>query len=85
MPLRLSAWIRGGLRDDLVKCSVCEESIKKTEAYFGDVGTYYENKLLCESCYSEDEPYATVLYEKDDEPYVISRTGQPSKGSGPYF
>jgi hypothetical protein len=48
--------------------------MKKTEAYFGDKGTFYENKPLCETCYYEDEPCATVFYGKDDQPYFISRT-----------
>jgi hypothetical protein len=63
-----------------VKCSACEEKIKKTEAYFGEKGTSYENKPLCESCYYEDEPCATVLYEKDDQPYVISHTRDETEG-----
>ena len=63
-----------------MKCSICEERIKKTEAYFGDKGTFYENKPLCESCYYEDEPCATVLYKKDDQPYVISHTRNETEG-----
>lgn len=47
-----------------MKCSICEERIKKTEAYVGDKGTFYENKLLCDSCYYEDEPCATVINGK---------------------
>ncbi len=34
----------------------------------------YENKPLCEICYHEDEPCATVLYRGDNQPYVISHT-----------
>lgn len=63
-----------------MKCSICEEKIKKTEAYLGEKGTFYENKPLCESCYYEDEPCATVLYEKDDQPYVISHTRDETEG-----
>jgi len=63
-----------------VKCSICEEKLKKTEAYLGDKGTFYENKPLCESCYYEDEPCATVLYKKDDQPYVISHTRDETEG-----
>jgi len=57
-----------------VKCSICDERIKKTKAYFGDKGTFYENKPLCESCYYEDETCATFFYKKDEQPYVISHT-----------
>jgi len=63
-----------------VRCSICEERIKKTEAYLGDRGTFYENKPLCESCYYEDEPCATVLYKRDDQPYVISHTRDETEG-----
>ncbi len=63
-----------------MKCSICEETIRKTEAYFGDVGTFYEHKPLCEICYYEDEPCATVLYKGDDQPYVISHTRDETDG-----
>lgn len=63
-----------------MKCSICKERIKKTEVYFGDKGTYYENKPLCETCYYEDEPCATVFYKDDDQPYVISRTRNETEG-----
>jgi hypothetical protein len=38
-----------------VNCSICGSKIKKSEAYFGDEGTFYEGKPLCETCYYEDE------------------------------
>jgi len=63
-----------------MKCSICEERIKKTEAYLGDEGTFYENKPLCESCYYEDEPCATVLYKRDDQPYAITHTRDETDG-----
>jgi len=57
-----------------VKCAICNEKIKRSEAYFGDEDTFYEGKPLCETCYYEDEPCATVIYSKDDTPYIISGT-----------
>lgn len=63
-----------------MKCSICEERIEKTEAYLGDKGTFYENKTLCETCYYEDEPCATILYKRDDQPYVISHTRDETEG-----
>jgi hypothetical protein len=63
-----------------MKCSICDERIKKIEAYFGDKGTPYENKPLCESCYFEDEPAATVFYKGGDQPYVISHTRNETEG-----
>jgi hypothetical protein len=63
-----------------VRCSACEERLKKTEAYFGDKGTFYEGKPLCEACYYEDEPCATVLYKRDDQPYIISHARDETEG-----
>lgn len=53
---------------------MCDQRIKRSQAYFGDQGTLYEGKPLCETCYHEDEPAATVLYGRDDEPHIISHT-----------
>ena len=63
-----------------MKCSICNERIKKSETYFGDKDTFYEGKPLCESCYYEGEPCATVVYSKDDTPYVISETRNETDG-----
>jgi len=63
-----------------MKCYVCNERIRKSQAYFGDEGTFYEGKPLCESCYYEDEPCATVFYGKDDTPYTISNTRNETEG-----
>jgi len=63
-----------------MKCSVCEKRLRKTEVHFGDVGAFYQNKPLCEPCYYEDETCATVLYKRDDQPYVISHTRNETDG-----
>jgi len=63
-----------------VKCTICDQRIKKSEAYFGDKGTFYEGKPLCETCYYEDEPAATVFYGRDDEPHIISYTRNETEG-----
>jgi hypothetical protein len=55
-----------------VRCESCGERIRKDDAYHGDEGTFYSGKPLCETCYEEDEPCATVFYGRDDTPYVIS-------------
>jgi hypothetical protein len=55
-----------------VRCESCGERIRKDEAYRGDEGTSYSGKPLCETCYEEDEPCATVFYGRGDTPYVIS-------------
>jgi hypothetical protein len=63
-----------------MKCSACEGRIRKSDAYFGDERTFYENKPLCESCYYEDEPCAVVYYNKDEQPYIISGTRNETEG-----
>lgn len=63
-----------------MKCAVCNEKIKRSEAHFGDGGTFYEGKPLCETCYSEDEPAATVFYNRDDGPRIISYTRNETEG-----
>ena len=62
-------------------CSMCDEPIKnQDEVYFGDTATHYEGKPLCEICYYEDEPIATVYYRSEDEPYLISHTRNDTEG-----
>ncbi len=57
-----------------MKCSSCDSRINKYEACYGDAGTFYESKPLCEGCYYQSEPCATVFYGRDDEPHIISET-----------
>lgn len=63
-----------------MKCTICNERIRRSEAYFGDEGTFYEGKPLCETCYYEDEPCATVVYNKNEEPHIISYTRNETEG-----
>ncbi len=63
-----------------MKCTICEEEIREDQAYFGDKGTLYEYKPLCETCFYEDEPCATVFYKRDDQPYVVSHTRNETEG-----
>jgi len=65
----------------MMKCNACGKRIKKNEGhYVGDNGTFYEGKILCESCYLEYEPCAVVYYSGDDHPYVISETRNETGG-----
>jgi len=64
-----------------VRCAVCNGRVKRSEAYAGDEGTFYEGKPLCESCYYQDEPAATVFYGRDDEPHIISYTRNETEGN----
>jgi len=63
-----------------VRCSICNEKVRRVEAYDGDEGTLYERKPLCETCYREDEPAATVFYGGDEEPKIISGTRNETDG-----
>jgi len=63
-----------------VRCAVCDKRIKKAEAYVGDKGTPLEDKSLCETCYNEDEPAATVFYGRDEQPYIISEARNETEG-----
>jgi hypothetical protein len=63
-----------------MRCSSCGRRIGKSEAYVGDEETFYEGKPLCETCYFEDEPCATVFYSKDKTPYIISETRNETEG-----
>lgn len=63
-----------------MKCYVCNKGIRKSQAYLGDNGTPLEGKRLCEDCYYDDEPCATVFYGKDNTPYIISNTRNETKG-----
>jgi hypothetical protein len=62
-----------------VRCSICGEEIEE-EVCFGDKNTYYENKPLCDTCYYEDEPCATVLYKGDCIARTISNTRNETDG-----
>lgn len=63
-----------------MKCSICEENVEKSNVYYGDVATAYEKKPLCEICYYESDPNATVFYGNDDQPHVISDTRNETDG-----
>jgi hypothetical protein len=63
-----------------VKCSICRNVVEEQAAYLGEKGTPYEGKPLCESCYFEDDTAATVYYNRDERPYVISETRNETDG-----
>ena len=71
-----------------VECKCCGESIRDPEqTYTGDEGTFYAGEPLCETCYYEDEPCATVHYSdggpescEPEYPYRISHTRNETEG-----
>jgi len=63
-----------------VRCSICEEEIEKSIVCYGDEGTVYEGQPLCDICYYESEPSATVFYNRDGQPRTISDTRNETDG-----
>jgi hypothetical protein len=63
-----------------LRCTICNDTVKKAHLYTGDLGTAYEGKPVCEVCYYESEPAATVFYNRDEQPYVISATRNETDG-----
>lgn len=54
--------------------------MKKAHLYSGDPGTAYEGKPVCEVCYYESEPAATIFYNRDEHPHIISGTRNETDG-----
>ena len=48
--------------------------------HVGDPNTKYEGKTICESCYYESEPVATIFYGRDKESHVITSTRNETDG-----
>jgi len=63
-----------------VECYSCNSKVKKDDACYGDQATLYESKPVCETCYYEDEPCATVFYGNDETPNIISNTRNETDG-----
>jgi len=63
-----------------VRCTICNDIVKKAQLYRGDRGTEYEGKPLCPDCYDDGDFSAVVMYGRDEEPKVISRTRNDTEG-----
>jgi len=63
-----------------VRCYICGKKLRKSDVYLGDIGTPLEGKPLCEECYYESEPCATVYYGEEDTPYIISEARNETDG-----
>lgn len=65
----------------MTECRRCEEPIRD-QAYCGDEGTEYGGDPLCEMCYYEAEPCATVVFGEDSEecPSYITPTRNDTEG-----
>lgn len=63
-------------------CGCCEEEIEDFESFgfYGDEGTDYASKMVCESCYDEGDPNVTVYYRNSDEPQYITSTRNTTEG-----
>jgi hypothetical protein len=60
-------------------CASCEEPVGD-DAYFGEIKTHYEGKPLCESCFYDGDPLATIFYGKDMEPHYITQARNETEG-----
>lgn len=66
----------------MVECASCGEEIKdENDACYGDSGTHYADEPLCETCYYEAEPCATVYVGDDEEPQYITDTRNDTEGA----
>lgn len=63
-----------------ITCASCGAPIIRSELYYGDEATYYERKSLCEACYYEDEPVATLYQGQNEEPYHITQSRNDTDG-----
>ena len=70
----------------MVKCYICDREIPEDEEYYiGGEGSRLEGEVLCESCYEDDEPEATVYYNGNhEEPYFIFSASNYTYWEGPY-
>ena len=56
-----------------IQCVLCEEELPdRDRTYFAEPETEYEGKPVCEVCYYEADPAATLYFGDDETPYVIS-------------
>lgn len=62
-------------------CVLCGQRMGNDGVHFGDVGTFYQGKRLCETCYYESEPIATLYYGTCDTPNIISETRNETDGA----
>src|SRR4030042_625342 len=70
------------IRDDLI-CACCGEVIMCEAGecpYCGDEGTIYEGKPVCDICYDDDEPDATIYFGDSDEPQIIGSCRNETEG-----
>lgn len=68
-------------RNKKILCISCEEPIRKESTiYYGDPKTHYENKPLCETCYYEGDPVATIFYRNEEEPHFITHARNDTDG-----
>jgi hypothetical protein len=62
-------------------CASCEEPIRgKDSIYRGESNTLFEGKPLCETCFYDSEPIATIFYGRDKEPHHITLARNETEG-----
>ena len=67
----------------MIICEICEQKIDEEAGNYalGDPKTMYAGKTICDTCYYEDEPNATILFGEDDEPKVITSCRNETDGN----
>ena len=67
--------------EDNPQCVLCEDELPdRDRIYYADLDTEYEGKPLCESCYCEAEPAATLYYDDDETPCFITPVRNDTEG-----
>ncbi len=63
-------------------CEICEQKIDEEVGNYalGDPKTTHAGKPICDTCFYEDEPNATILYGHNDEPQVITSCRNETDG-----
>jgi len=60
---------------------LCEDQLPDADdVYHAEPSTEYEGKPVCETCYHQTEPVATLFYDDDETPCFISSVRNDTEG-----
>lgn len=66
----LDEYLKYMARKKVIKCACCDEKIDEESDFgYGGEGTKYEDKIVCEGCYYDDDPYATLYFSNEFEEF----------------
>jgi hypothetical protein len=67
--------------EDTARCVLCEDQLPdRDRVYYADLGTEYEGKPVCEICYYEADPAATLYYGDDQTPHLLTAVRNDTEG-----